>query len=280
MKRVDLRIRIVPTTIENTDYSQEMGNKKFNTTDLIYLASYNDLFDGQKTDQERRTSATDYAKMNNAYTYNSYRTLTGQQTTAVVLRSASSRCYVNYVNGDGDWNHRFSNNRNLGLCPSLHYHLPSNISARSAFRFSKKKQDRLKDENDEFDIREVKDTNDEIVYHTLQIGEYTKTKVNENLSQTLETLYHGGKLKEGITCTGRWYSCNGQKENYKDYAGKHSPEFEYQGNRYARVISYPNNEETEYSDGVEAGKEGTVRWTKIEPISFKILNWDVKCLKA
>lgn len=274
MKRVDLRSRIVPTTIENTDDSQEMGNKKFNTTDLIYLASYNDLFDGQKTDQERKTSATDYAKMNNAYTYNSYRTLTGQQTTDVCLRSAYSRLGVYYVDGDGDWNVRFCNYRALGLCPSLHYHLPSNISARSARRFSKKKQDRLKDENDEFNIREVKDTNGEIVYHTLQIGEYTKTKVNENLSQTLETLYHGGKLKEDITCTGRWYSCNGQKENYKDYAGKHSPEFEYQGNRYARVISYPNDEETEYSDGVEAGKEGTVRWTKIEPISFKILNWD------
>lgn len=274
MKRVDLRSRIVPTTIENTDDSQEMGNKKFNTTDLIYLASYNDLFDGQKTDQERKTSATDYAKMNNAYTYNSYRTLTGQQTTDVCLRSASNRWNVYYVYGDGDWINRFCSSRDLGLCPSLHYHLPSNISARSARRFSKKKQDRLKDENDEFNIREVKDTNGEIVYHTLQIGEYTKTKVNENLSQTLETLYHGGKLKEDITCTGRWYSCNGQKENYKDYAGKHSPEFEYQGNRYARVISYPNDEETEYSDGVEAGKEGTVRWTKIEPISFKILNWD------
>lgn len=274
MKRVDLRSRIVPTTIENTDDSQEMGNKKFNTTDLIYLASYNDLFDGQKTDQERKTSATDYAKMNNAYTYNSYRTLTGQQTTDVCLRSAYNRWDVYYVYGDGDWNSSLCNSRDLGLCPSLHYHLPSNISARSARRFSKKKQDRLKDENDEFNIREVKDTNGEIVYHTLQIGEYTKTKVNENLSQTLETLYHGGKLKEDITCTGRWYSCNGQKENYKDYAGKHSPEFEYQGNRYARVISYPNDEETEYSDGVEAGKEGTVRWTKIEPISFKILNWD------
>lgn len=274
MKRVDLRSRIVPTTIENTDDSQEMGNKKFNTTDLIYLASYNDLFDGQKTDQERKTSATDYAKMNNAYTYNSYRTLTGQQTTDVCLRSAFNSYYVYYVNGDGDWFSSLCNFRFLGLCPSLHYHLPSNISARSARRFSKKKQDRLKDENDEFNIREVKDTNGEIVYHTLQIGEYTKTKVNENLSQTLETLYHGGKLKEDITCTGRWYSCNGQKENYKDYAGKHSPEFEYQGNRYARVISYPNDEETEYSDGVEAGKEGTVRWTKIEPISFKILNWD------
>ncbi|MCI8640659.1 MAG: leucine-rich repeat protein [Clostridia bacterium] len=274
MKRVDLRSRIVPTTIENTDDSQEMVNKKFNTTDLIYLASYNDLFDGQKTDQERRTSATDYAKMNNAYTYNSYRTFTGQQTTDVCLRSAFNSLLVNSVYGDGDWNSRSCSTRDLGLCPSLHYHLPSNISARSAQRFSKKKQDRLKDENDEFNIKEVKDTNGEIVYHTLQIGEYTKTKVNENLSQTLETLYHGGKLKEDITCTGRWYSCNGQKENYKDYAGKHSPEFEYQGNRYARVISYPNDEETEYSDGVEAGKEGTVRWTKIEPISFKILNWD------
>ena len=274
MKRVDLRSRIVPTTIENTDDSQEMGNKKFNTTDLIYLASYNDLFDGQKTDQERRTSATDYAKMNNAYTFHSYRTFTGQQTTDVCLRSASSRLTVYYVNGYGDWYRGLCPRGFLGLCPSLHYHLPSNISTRSAFRFSKKKQDRLKDENDEFNIKEVKDTNGEIVYHTLQIGEYTKTKVNENLSQTLETLYHGGKLKEDITCTGRWYSCNGQKENYKDYAGKHSPEFEYQGNRYARVISYPNDEETEYSDGVEAGKEGTVRWTKIEPISFKILNWD------
>lgn len=274
MKRVDLRSRIEPTTIENTDEFQEMGDKRFNTTDLIYLASYNEQFDGQKTDQERRISATDYAKMNNALTYDNYRTLAGQQTTAVCLRSAYDGLDVYCVLGKGDWNLRNSSDRTLGLCPSLHYHLPSNISARSASRFSKKRQNRLEDEDYEFDIREVKDTNGKIIYHTLQIGEYTKTKLDEDLSKTLESLYHGGKLKEGISCTGRWYSCNGQKERYKDYAGKHSPEFEYQGNRYARIISYQNDEKTEYSDGIKAGKEGTVRWTKIEPISFKILNWD------
>lgn len=90
MKREDLRSRIVPTTIENTDESQEMGNKKFNTTDLIYLASYTEQFAGKKTDLERRSSATDYAKMNNAFTYDNYRTLTGQLTSAVCLRSAYS----------------------------------------------------------------------------------------------------------------------------------------------------------------------------------------------
>lgn len=45
MKREDLRSKIIPTTIENTDESQNMGNKKFNTTDLIYLDnSYDEQF--------------------------------------------------------------------------------------------------------------------------------------------------------------------------------------------------------------------------------------------
>lgn len=193
---------------------------------------------------------------------------------ALWLRSAYNRYNVNYVNGDGDWNNKYTNNRNVGLCPSLHYHLPSDISARSALRFFKEQKNRDESKELEFDIREVKDTREKTIYHTLKICEYPKTKVDENLSQILESLYHRGKLKEGISCTGRWYSCNGQKENDKDYAGKHSPEFEYQGNRYVRVISHPNDEESRYSDGTETGKDGTVRWVKVEPISFKIINWD------
>ena len=47
MKREDLRSRIIPTTIDNTDESQNTGNKKFNTTDLIYLDSYNEQYDGK-----------------------------------------------------------------------------------------------------------------------------------------------------------------------------------------------------------------------------------------
>ncbi len=275
MNRQDLRSKIIPTTIENTDESQNTGNKKFNTTDLIYLDSYDEQYDGKKTDMERRISATDYAQMNNAYTYDGYTTRTGKQTTWAWLRSACSRYNVHYLSGDGDWNYEYTLGRYAGLSPSLHYHLPSDISARSALRFLKGQKNRDESEElEQFDIREVKDTEGKTIYHTLQIGEYAKTKVDENLSRTLESLYHGGKIQEGIVCTGRWYSSNGQKENYKDYAGKHSPEFEYQGQRYVRVVSYPYGEEDRYSDGTPTGKVGTIRWAKVEPISFVIKNWD------
>lgn len=112
MKREDLRSKIIPTTIENTDpttidnidESQNTGNKKFNTTDLIYLDSYNEQYDGKKTHMERRISATDYAQMNNAhiyYIYDEYKTRTGRQTTWAWLRSASYSTYVHCVYGDG-----------------------------------------------------------------------------------------------------------------------------------------------------------------------------------
>ena len=48
----------------------------------------------------------------------------------------------------------------------------------------------------EIDIKEVKDTRGETIYYTLQIGEYPKTNVDESLSETLESLYCGGKIKE------------------------------------------------------------------------------------
>ena len=224
MKRVDLRSKIIPTTIENTDEFQNTGNKKFNTTDLIYLDSYDEQYDGKKTDMERRISATDYAKMNNAKICNSYTTRTGRKTTGAFLRTACNDYYVYCIGGEGDWTPKCNASRDAGLCPSLHYYLPSDISARSALRFLKGQKNRDKSEElEQFDIKEVKDAEGKIIYHTLQIGEYVKTKVDENLSRTLESLYNGGKIQEGILCTGRWYSGNGQKETYKDYAGKHSP---------------------------------------------------------
>lgn len=230
---------------------------------------------GKKPNRERRISATDYAQMNNAHIDDNYTTRTGKRTTWAWLRSAYSRCFAYYVRDNGNWSDESTCYRVPGLCPSLHYHLPSDISARSALRFLKGQKNRDESEElEQFDIREVKDTEGKIIYHTLQIGEYVKTKVDEDLSRTLESLYHGGKIQEGILCTGRWYSGNGQKENYKDYAGKHSPEFEYQGNRYVRVVSYPNAEEDRYSDGTPSGKPGTIRWAKVEPISFVIKNWD------
>ena len=160
MKREDLRSRIIPTTIDNTDESQNTGNKKFNTTDLIYLDSCNEQYDSKKTDEESRISATDYAQMNNAYMYDGHTTRTGRQTTPAWLRSASLSFAVFFVNGSGDWGDRRTEGRELGLCPSLHYHLPSDISARSELRFLKGQKNRDESEElEQFDIREVKDLN-------------------------------------------------------------------------------------------------------------------------
>ncbi len=88
MKREDMRSQIIPTKIGNTDGNQKTGNKKFDTIDLVYLASYDELFKGKRTDEERRVSSTDYAKMNNSYTSSSYTTLTGKASTPMWLRSA------------------------------------------------------------------------------------------------------------------------------------------------------------------------------------------------
>lgn len=112
--------------------------------------------------------------------------------------------------------------------------------------------------------------------HCLQLGERPKTKVNEKLSTILESLYNRGKLKEGITATGRWYTDNGQKTTRKDFAGIHSAEFEYEGDRYVREISNPDEDSiTEvFSDGTQIGKRGEVKWLKVEPVSWIIRNWD------
>lgn len=158
----------------------------------------------------------------------------------------------------------------------MHYNLPSDISARSALGIFKNGRNKNVDIKEEYglDIREVKDKRGKTIYHTLRLGAYPKTNQDEELSKILEKLYNGGNLQEGLTATGRWYTENGQKEYKRDFAGKHSPEFEYNGELYVRQISIPNERETTYSDGTVAGEVGTVRWEKVEPLSFKIKNWD------
>lgn len=266
MKSEDLRSKIIPTLIVNTDSRYKSGNKEFETKDLIYLDGVEDrVFFKPKKD--KISSATDYALMNNIHAIEDFydTTRTDKIGATDYLRydiiSEEAEYYyglpdkptVYVIENDGSVGTRKPNSNGVGLKPSLHYKLPK--------------------EGEEFDIREVKDKTGEIIYHTLQIGELPKTKVDENLSKILETLYNGGKINEEISCTGRWYSVN--PANQEDgYGGKHSPEFEYKNDRYVRNISEPNYESQEYSDGTIAGKRGTVRWAKVEPISFIIKNWE------
>ena len=69
MLRKDLRNQIIPTTIDNSDENQKVGNKNFNTTDLIYLDSFEEQYQSQRIESNRRISPTDYTIMNNSYLY-------------------------------------------------------------------------------------------------------------------------------------------------------------------------------------------------------------------
>ncbi|MDO5555546.1 MAG: leucine-rich repeat protein [Clostridia bacterium] len=265
MERKDLRTNIIPTKIDNMDQNLQTGNQEFDTRDLIYLDSYAEQYGEGFTDKKRRVSATDYAKMNNTCIYSDYKTRTGKDTTWVWLRSACLRWSVRTISYMGNWSYTSTRHLNGGLCPALHYKFPSNISTIQKEKDSKKIQ---------FDIQQVKDESGNIIYYTVGLGEYPKTKADESLSKILESLYNEGKTKDEIIATGRWYSSNGQKESHKDYAGRHSPEFEYNGERYVRVVSYPNSSDSQYLDGTITGEKGTVRWVKVEPVSFIIRNWE------
>ena len=231
-ERKDLRSLIVPTKISNTDEHQRHGDGEFDTIDLIYLASREELSESGISRYEV-VEATDYAIMKNFY--GSY-----------WLRSAESRQSIDTIRMNGNSDYSFCDSINMGLRPKLRFKITA---------------------GDTYDIQELDGS------HMLRIGEYPSTKVIKEESQVLEELYNGGSLKQGMTTTGRWYTDNGAE--YEDiYAGRHSPEFEYNGARYVRVISYPYDRGENYSDGTRAGDSGTVRWTKVEPISYKILNWN------
>ncbi len=275
MKIKDFRNGIIPRALKNNDCDNKV-KKEYTTTDLVYLDSYKEQFGGSLTDMDRRASPTDHAKIHNVYISNSRQTKTGSNSCWWWLRSDGNRCTAYYVNNDGDWDNIFSSYMFLGLRPALLYNLPSNISARSVFRIFKRQKVEDKGDNLEYDIKEISDKNGEVIYHCLQLGERPKTKIDEELSKKLESLYHGGRLGEGIRATGRWYTDNGQKENYKDFAGVHSPEFEYEGEKYTREIAYPDLESSSrtFSDGTKIGEAGIVRWFKVEPVSWIIRNWD------
>ena len=255
MERIDLRHMIIPTTLKNTDpFYGKVGNKKFNTTDLIYLDSHNEQFDNKRNNIDRRQSITDFAQMNFAYIFNTDKALNGKPAAWIWLRSSNATDGIACILGNGEEYYTSTAYRSASLSPSLHFELTDSIK--------------------QSNFREIKDTQGNVIYHTVQLGEYPKTKVDNNLGNELESLYNNGNISNKLICTGRWYSTNGQKRLKEDYIGKHIPEFEYNGERFVRVISYTREQEDRYSDGTPSGDGNSIKWARVEPISFIIKNWN------
>lgn len=113
-------------------------------------------------------------------------------------------------------------------------------------------------DREEYKIQPVKDEEDKILYYTLHMGEYLNSELCAEENEKLDGLYNDGNLKEGLLSTGRWTTQNATaSQGY--FTRKHIPHFEYNNSVFARVVG------EEYY---------TVNWLKVEPVSWKILNWD------
>lgn len=255
-EKINFMKMVVPRKNRNTDNRGNEAGREFDTTDSVSLLSAYELSD--RTDEQRRKSLTDFALINFAWQNDSYEAENGKLAGASWSRSAYNVYRVKYIYKDGSWYYHLVDYYDLGSAPALALNLQSLISARSASAS---------------EIFETKKTKSGREKHFLKIGEYPKTKADDELQQTLEEKFNGGNLQTGLSCTGRLFTTNGQRESGKDFLSKQNPEFEYNGKKYVRAIVW-NDNNRKFSDGSVVPKTGAVQWVKVEPVTFEIKNWD------
>jgi len=244
--REDLRKNIIPSQVNSLSkffksnfrtLYKGMSEEDFFTEDYIYINSYEEI-----KDEIENISSTDFAVMCNLQRYGDYvnpEKIVGR----VWLRTAKTDSTVITV-GEGKKHTiiEFGAERiGIGVMPSLHYSI------------SKADETQIVEDGKK---------------HIINIGEYPKTRVDDDLSKELEELYHGGALRDELIATGRWFSTNGQTKD-KSYAGKHFPEFEFNGERYVRIVT--NADQKIFKPYEE---KTIIKWVKVEPISFIIKNWN------
>ncbi len=105
MSDVSLKKFILPVLLRNTDENQNVGNEKFNTTDIVFLESKEEVSGYSENSSQRQTSPTDYALANGAYHWWEGVTQKGKKGVSWhFLRSASSEDKSDIVNVAGDLN--------------------------------------------------------------------------------------------------------------------------------------------------------------------------------
>ena len=251
--KIDLKSFIVPTKLDNTNDNQKHGNSDFQTSDLVYLESYPEV--ENIPEDERIVYPTDYAVMNGCYTSYKKPGIMKKKSCKVCLRTGHGPFDIFYIDLDGYCDYYIDiYYESLAICPALRLDLSAVISARKLSQ-------------DVFKINDVVNKNEKVLYHTIEFGEYPKTYVGETKNKELEKLYSEKSLvNTSKTYTGRYIRDNGELALYS--------EFEHEGQRYVRVINEKYNYSSQFSDGTLAPESGTPLWVKVEPITWKIKNWE------
>ena len=226
--------------------------------------------------EQRRVSATDFAILTGADTTKQYLTNTDKPSAWYYLTSQYfyNRPETVYKDGEYSVNDILYDNTSV-LCPTFSLKLPGEsvrvtLSQRllnnNIIRhfYTAEDYERLYSLLENLSIQT--NSKGEILYHTIELGQYPKNSVDNNLNNTLETLFNNGKLSQELKPTGLTYTMYNHSSNA--FAPKFVPEFEYLGKKYVRVkpsASFnPLNAEHLMHD---------IQWVEVEPIKCKILNW-------
>lgn len=267
MGEKDLKHYIVSTYLANTGIDYKMSGRfvdydsSFLTKDLVYLDS------GKKVKQMEislgdlatKRTATDWALANGAYT--DWENYFGVKFGCVtyLLRTARSKNSIDAVNNDGSMVSRdmlsMNKDRCYSICPSMRLDAKAIASAKEKSK-------------DNFKIEEFVGAWREVLFHTIQFGEYPKSYVGDKLNKKLENIYLNG-FADTLRRTGNQYLGRISDGNALEYFD----EYEYGGQRYVRVKvnSYGGDMISEDGSGLEGG---TWNWIKVEPIAWEIRNWD------
>lgn len=246
---------IVPRINDNNLYNEDGNNVSLKTTDMISIRSLEEI---EKITDDAKKSVTDYALMSCPISkYMS--TNKGKKAGRYRLRS-SSTIYSSYAINFRGIHESQVVDRGFGISPSLSLKIPAKFFLKSNLRKIG-------------EVKKVKTKGEGSSYHTIEIGEYPKTKVPRDLEFQLETMYNGGHLRDGLKCTGRLYTriINNLMQNYS----QEIPEFEYEGEKYVRVTQcYDSLDKYSFEDGSVVGGLGCSHWIKVEPITFIITNYN------
>ena len=246
------------------DEVDEFGNS-FKTTDFITLISSEDL---DKRDLiNNRMALTDFAVANRGYSHNGCLTRDGKRSGGWWLLPKAigfeDSCSVDYVPYTGACMGMYQVHADeFGILPRIQLKLPRKMTI-----------DEISKEIGE--VKKVESEDGLATYHKIELGEYPKTKVSDELEKELEEKFNHGFLMEGLECTGRLFTTNGHTTmDYTNFLSKQNPEFEYKGDRYVRTTINCKMSDSIYEDGravpTTISKTG---WFKVEPITFRINNF-------
>lgn len=235
---------IVPVKLSNTDAHGNLDSS-LDTEDLISLDSFYDIGAFGERNVDLTTSATDWALACGLEADFDSQTLSGKKGSVDYwLRTSQGSQWCDTISCAGliSFNNVFT--EQVGVCPVMFLNPQAVVSAKKKYR-------------DIFKIATVKDPKGEELYHTIEFGMYPKTFVGSIANEEIERAYEIGIARP----TGKTYA-------------SFCTEYKYNEQKYVRVLSLVAEKTYRYTDGTRLFDVDTASWFKVEPITWKIRNWE------